>query len=84
MPKLRKLRMKQPAQDLGAFLKVSRLRQLADIAFDAHQALRLDDRTDVVEHDAGDRGRPDGGQQHRQDPAARCADEDRPEELPVR
>ena len=61
--------------DLGAFLKCSRLRQFADVAFDAHEPLRLDDRPDVVEHGAGDRGGPDRGQQHRQDAAARRADE---------
>ena len=74
---LGKLVVKQPAQDLGAFLEGSRLRQLANIALDPHQPRRLDYRTDVVEHAACDRGRPQGGKQHRQDAAARGANEDR-------
>ena len=68
--------MKQASQDLGAFLEGSWLRQLADVAFDAHQSLRLDDRTNVVEHGTGDCRWPDGCQQHRQDAAARSADKD--------
>src|SRR5712692_5646665 len=68
-------------QDLGALLERARRRKLADVALDAHQALRLDHRTDVVEDDAGDRGRPRRRQQHGEDAAARGADEDRGGEL---
>ena len=71
------LRVEQPAQDFGAFLEGSRLRQLADIALDAHQSLRLDHRTDVVEYGAGNCRRPHGGEQHGEDAAARGADENR-------
>ena len=73
----RKLGVEQAAQDVGAFIEAAGRRQLADIALDAEQTLRLDHRADVVENDAGDRVRPRHRQQHRQKPAARCADDHR-------
>ena len=72
-----KLRAEEPAQDLRAFLESSRLRQLANIAFDAHQPLRLEHRANIVENGSGNRGRPDGGEQHGQDSTARGADKNR-------
>ncbi len=76
-PELGKLRVEQAAQDFGAFLERPRLRQFADIALDAHQTLRLDYRTDIVEHDAGDHRRPHGCEQHGEDAATRGADKNR-------
>src|SRR5262249_57923842 len=48
---LGKLRTKQPAQDIGAFLEGLWLWQLADIVLDANEAARLDHRSDIVEDD---------------------------------
>ena len=73
----RKMGIEQPAQDLGAVIEARRLRQLADVALDPREAPGLDHRTDVVEHDAGDCGRPRHRHQHGQEPAARGADEHR-------
>jgi len=57
-----KLRAEQPAQDLGTLGEALGLGQIADIALDPGQALHIDHRADVVEDDAGDRGRPRGGE----------------------
>ena len=70
-----KLRAHDAAQDVGAILEAARLRQLTEIAFDARQALRLNDRTDVVQHDAGDSGRMRRAEQHGQNAAPRAAEE---------
>ena len=72
---LGELRAEQPPQDVGRLMQARHPRQLADIALDPHQALRVDDRADIVEDAAGERGRPRRGEQHGQDPAARRADE---------
>ncbi len=40
----------QALEDLGALGKAARNRQLADIAADAQQPARVDDRTDIVQH----------------------------------
>ena len=74
---LGKLRAHQPAQNLGAFFVGARMRQLADIALDARDAPLLGDRTDIMQHDAGDRGRVRGAQQHGENAAARAANEHR-------
>ena len=52
-----KLAAEQPPQDVGRVAEARRLRQLADIALDPHQAVEVDHRADVVEHAAGDRSR---------------------------
>ena len=70
-----KLCIKQPAKDFGAFAEITRLRQFADITFDAREALRLDHRPDIVQHGAGDRGRMRHTEQHGEKAAARTADE---------
>src|ERR1043166_8398727 len=49
-PQRRKLVMKQPPQDFRPFFESSRLGQFADIALNAHQALRLDYRPNVIEN----------------------------------
>src|SRR6516164_4319930 len=47
-----------------ALLEAARDGELSHIAFDPHQALRLDDVADVVEDDTGDSRRPPYRQHH--------------------
>ena len=72
---LGELRAEQPPQDVRRLMQARHPRQLADIALDSHQPLRVDDRADIVEDAAGERRRPHRRKQHGQDPAARRADE---------
>ncbi len=67
-----------PLEGLGRRGKACQCRQLADIALDPHQTRKVDHRADIVEHAARDRGRARDRQEHRQDAAARGADEHRP------
>ena len=64
------------AEQMGGVGPVVRPRRAADIGLDARQALRLDDRADIVEHQAGDGRRPRDAHQHADDAAARGADDD--------
>ena len=73
----RKVAAEQTPKNVRGIVEVRRLRQLADVALDAHEALDLDHRADVVEHAARDRRRARGGKQHGHETAARGADEHR-------
>ncbi len=66
----------QALQDFCALGKAARNRQLADIAANAQQPARVDDRTDIVQHRALDDSRARRGERHDEEPAARGADED--------
>ena len=59
-------------------LEARGLRQFAHIAFDSNEPFEVDHGADVVEHAAGDRRRAGHREQHRQEPAARRSNEDRP------
>src|SRR5262249_40807119 len=61
---LRELRVEPPPQDFRTLLEVAWDRKLSQIALDPHPALRLDDRTDVVEDGTADSRRPPYGQHH--------------------
>ena len=62
-------------QRTGRLAKACRLRQLADIALDAHEPFQLDHGTDVVEHAPRNRGRAGDSEQHGQNSPARGSDE---------
>ena len=71
-----KLAAGQPPENLGAFREAARLHHFTDITPDAHKSLWLDHRSDVVQYDAGDRGRVRHRKVHGEQSAARAADED--------
>ena len=54
---LRELRVEPPAQDFPTLLEGARHGELSHIVLDPHQALQLDDGTDVVQDNTRDRGR---------------------------
>ena len=72
---LGELRVEPPAQDFRTLLEAAWDGKLSDIAFDPYQALRLHDRTNVVEDDTGDSRRPPYRQHHCEETAVRGADE---------
>src|SRR6266568_4627541 len=72
---LRKLRVEPPAQDVRTLLEAARDGELSHVALDSQQALRLDDRTNVVEDDTGDRRRPPYRQHHGEETAVGGAEE---------
>src|SRR5262245_54236109 len=72
---LRELRVEPPAQDVRTLLEAARDRELSHIALDPQQTRRLDDRTDVVEDDAGDRARPPYRQHHGEEAAVGGAED---------
>src|SRR5712671_30779 len=71
---LRELRVEPPAQDFPTLLEGARHGELSHIVLDPHQALQLDDGTDVVEDNTRDRGRRQYGQHHRKYATKRRAD----------
>src|SRR5438876_12059388 len=69
---LRELRIEPPTQDFRTLLEVAWDRELFDIPFDPHPALRLHDRTNVVEDDTSDSRRPPYRQHHSEEARRRC------------
>src|SRR5258708_18001214 len=72
---LRELRVEPRAQDFRTLLEVAWDGQLSDIAFDPSPAVRLHDRANVVEDDAGNSRRPPYRQHHGKEAAVGGAEE---------